>query len=453
MFTRRRFLIAAAFAAAILLSGFMFGRAAHEASATGSDYEDLKLFTEVLNTVKRNYVEDVETKKLVYDALHGMLRSLDPHSDFLTPESFKEMKVETKGEFGGLGIQISIKDGVLTIIAPIEDTPAWRIGLEAGDKIMKIEDEFTKDMSLQDAVHRMRGKPGTSVTLTIVRNGLKRPKKYTIVRDIIKVKSVKSKMLDDKIAHIKLNQFQERSAGDLEKALRKLVSEGAEGIILDLRNNPGGLLTSAIDISGLFINRGSLVVYTKGRSGDKTEYHSRKATVTAQIPMVVLVNQGSASASEIVAGALKDWKRAVVLGTTTFGKASVQSVIALSDGSALRITTAKYYTPKGTLIQNTGITPDITVNLAHKDGVEEHPVIRENDLEGRLDNEQTHDDDDNNNKWGKPADINNGGHNNDNDKKKEMAAPLRELTDKDDNQLQRAIDLLKTWVVFKGMES
>jgi carboxyl-terminal processing protease len=436
MFKNIRIWILVLVIAAAALFGVADLRFTGDVSAEGTDYEDLKIFTEVLTSVKRNYVEDVETKDLVYEALRGMLKSLDPHSAFLTPESFKEMKVETKGEFGGLGIQISIRDSVLTIIAPIEDTPAWRIGLKAGDKIVKIEDESTKDMTLFEAVQKMRGKKGTKITITIVREGLDRPKEFTIVRDIIKVKSVKSKLIDETIGHIKLSQFQERSADDMENALKKLIKDGATGLVLDLRNNPGGLLTSAIDIAGIFLQRDTLIVYTKGRAGEKTEYRSRGNPVTHTMPTVVLVNQGSASASEIVAGALKDWKRGVVLGTTTFGKASVQSVIPLSDGSGIRITTAKYYTPKGNLIQNTGITPDITVKLASLNGAKAHPVIRENDLEGRLDNEQTGEDDNAKPKSSEELDT---------------AIPLREITEKEDTQLQRAVDLLKTWVVFKEL--
>lgn len=435
-----RFLLITAIVAFALTSAVVGIRLTDNVNAQNSEYEDLKIFTEVLTTVKRNYVEDVETKDLIYDALNGMLKSLDPHSAFLTPESFKEMKVDTKGEFGGLGIQISIRDGLLTIISPIEDTPAWHIGLKAGDKIVKIEDESTKDMSLFDAVKRMRGKKGTKVTITIMREGLEKPKAYTIVRAIIKIQSVKSKMIDDEIGYIKLSAFQERSAGDMADALKDLVRDGASGLIIDLRNNPGGLLTSAIDISSLFLPKDQLVVYTKGRGGVKTEYRARGNAITHSIPMVVLLNQGSASASEIVAGAMKDWKRGVVLGTTSFGKASVQSVIPLSDGAGVRITTAKYYTPKGTLIQNTGIEPDITVELISTNGAVAHSVIRESDLEGRLDNEQTSEDDEGNN--------GNHGKNGDNKKKVVM---LRDVKEEDDNQLQRAVDLLKTWVVFKEL--
>ena len=431
LINRKYWLLGILLAAAIALGAMDLGR---DAGAQSTQYEDLKIFTEVLTSVQRNYVEEVDSKDLVYDALRGMLKELDPHSAFLTPDAFKEMKVDTKGEFGGLGIQISIRDGILTIISPIEDTPAWRIGLKAGDKIVKIEDEPTKDMSLFDAVARMRGKKGTKITIYIMREGLTEPKAFTITRDIIKIKSVKSRMIDGNIGYVKLRQFQETSADEVEDALRERIQEGATSIILDLRNNPGGLLISSIDIAGAFLPRDTLVVYTKGRSGAKIEYRSKMAPVTDSMPMVVLVNQGSASASEIVAGALQDWKRAVVLGTTSFGKASVQSVIPLSDGSGIRITTAKYYTPKGSLIQNTGIEPDIVVELTASNGAKEHVVIREKDLEGRLDNEQTKSDD-------KKTE----------EKKPKTVVMLGDVKEDDDNQLQRAIDLLKTWVVFKDL--
>lgn len=401
------------------------------------EYKELQVFTEVLSAIKHNYVEEVETKDLVYDALRGMLRSMDPHSSFMTPEDFKEMKVDTKGEFGGLGIQISIRNGVLTVIAPIEDTPAWRAGIEAGDRIVKIEDESTKDMTLHEAVSKMRGKRGTKITISIFRDSFKKPRDFSIVRDIIKIKSVKSRMVNRNIGYVKLSQFQERSADDLYDAMNDLKKDGAEGLILDLRNNPGGLLDSAVEISSFFLPRGKMVVYTMDRFGNKEEYKSRNKTFSEKIPMTVLVNQGSASASEIVAGALKDWKRAMIIGVTSFGKGSVQKLIPLSDGAGLRITTSKYYTPNGISIQNTGIKPDIVVKLAIPEGENGHPVMRESDLEGRLDNEQTEIDDKN---------IKSNG-----DEQDEVAVPLRGLKDEDDTQLQRALEILDTWITYKKM--
>ncbi|MCX8069968.1 MAG: S41 family peptidase, partial [Thermodesulfovibrionales bacterium] len=388
-------------------------------------------FTEVMTLIKKNYVEEVKNKDLIQGAIKGLVNSLDPHSGYLTPDAFKELQVETKGEFGGLGIQIGIKDNVLTVIAPIEDTPAYKAGIKAGDKILKINNESTKNMSIHDAVSKMRGKKGTSITLTIFREGMKETKEYTIIRDIIKIKSVKSKLLHENIGYIKLTQFQESTANDLKKALESLKKEGMTSIILDLRNDPGGLLNSAVDVTEFFLPPKKLVVYIKGRKGDKTEYFTEKSkSEYTDMPMVVLVNQGTASASEIVAGALKDWNRAVIVGVQTFGKGSVQSLIPLSDGSGLRLTTAKYYTPKGTSIQGVGITPDIIVKLDSKESkdVKEYPVIREKDLEKHLKNEQMPE-----------------------DKSEKETAPI-EINEKDDNQLQRAIDVIKTWRVFTNME-
>lgn len=407
-----------------------------EVKAEAETYEGLKIFTEVLSVVERNYVEEVKTKDLIYDAIRGMLRSLDPHSGFLTPESYQEMQVETKGEFGGLGIQIGIKDGALTVIAPIEDTPAFKAGILAGDIILKINNEQTKDMSLHDAVNKMRGAKGTSVTISVIRKGWKEAKDFAIVRDIIRIKSVKHRVIEDNIGYIKVNQFQERTADDLAAALKELAGGGSNvvAIILDLRNNPGGLLNSAVDVAGQFLPPGKLVVYIKGRTGERNEYRTSQNGPSYGMPMVVLVNQGSASASEIVAGALKDWKRAVVIGIKTFGKGSVQSVIPLSEGAGLRLTTAKYYTPKGISIQNTGIEPDIKVELEAKNGLKEHPVLREKDLERHLENEQKK-----------------------TPEEEPQSAPSEEtvimgpVEEKDDTQLQRAIDLLKTWNIFKEM--
>ncbi|MBI3592271.1 MAG: S41 family peptidase [Nitrospirae bacterium] len=391
-------------------------------------YEELKTFTEVLSMIKKNYVDEVKTKDLVVGAIRGMITSLDPHSGYMTPEAFKELQVETKGEFGGLGIQIGVKDAILTVIAPIEDTPAYRAGIKAGDKIIKIAGESTKTMGITDAVSKMRGPKGSPITLTIFREGWKEPKDFNIVRDIIKIKSVKAKKLDSGIGYVKLTQFQESTGSDLSAALSNLKKEGITSLILDLRNDPGGLLNSAVEVTEQFLPSKKLVVYIKSRSGEKIDYYTEKETsFYAEIPMVVLVNQGSASASEIVAGALKDWKRAVIIGIQTFGKGSVQSLIPLSDGSGLRLTTAKYYTPKGTSIQSVGITPDIVVKLGAKNSTDSHPVVRERDLERHLKNESLKE-----------------------DAEEKETAPL-EVDEKDDLQLQRAIDTLKTWKVFENM--
>ncbi len=413
----------------VALAGVLIGRwFENSVSAEGEGYEELKVFTEVLTIVKKNYVEDVKTKDLVYGAVKGMLSSLDPHSGFLNPEAYKEMQADTKGEFGGIGIQIGIKDGLLTVIAPIEDTPAYKAGIKAGDRIIKINNEPTKDMSLHDAVSKMRGAPKTSVTITIFREEWKDTRDFSIIREIIKIKSVKAKLIEDDIGYVKISQFQEQTAADLSDILTQLSKEGMRALILDLRNNPGGLLTSAVDVTSQFLPPGKLLVYIKGRSGERTEYHSEGERQNYTIPMVALVNEGSASASEIAAGALKDWNRAVILGARTFGKGSVQSVIPLSDGSGLRLTTALYYTPKGTTIQATGINPDIIVKLEIKDKGKEHPVIREKDLERHLENNQIKE---------KPVEP-------------EEMVPI-EVDEKEDAQLQRAIDLLKTWKIFKEL--
>jgi carboxyl-terminal processing protease len=426
----KRIILMVALIFAVASTGILVGRwTISSVDAEMNGYDELRVFSEALSIVRKNYVEETKPKDLVYGAIKGMLGSLDPHSAFMSPEQFKEMQVDTKGEFGGLGIQIGVKDGMLTVIAPIEDTPAYKAGIKAGDKIIKINNEFTKDMSLHDAVSKMRGTPSSSVKITIIREGWKETKDFTIVREIIKIKSVKSKLIEDSIGYVKINQFQEQTSSDLSSAIEKLTQQNITALILDLRNNPGGLLNSAVDVSSQFLQSGRLVVFIKDRKGEKIEYRSSMNKLNTNIPMVVLVNQGSASASEIVAGALKDWNRAVIIGTQTFGKGSVQSVVPLGDGSALRLTTARYYTPKGVSIQTTGITPDIMVKPEVKEGEKSRPAIREKDLERHLKNGVEMED-----KPNEPEDV----------------IPL-EVDEKEDIQLQRAIDLLKTWKVFKEL--
>ncbi len=409
-------------------AGIFIGKWGVSTVDAGADtYKELKIFTEVLSLVERSYVEEVDIKDLVYGAIRGMLQSLDPHSGFMTADAYKEMQIDTKGEFGGLGIQIGIKEGILTVIAPIEDTPAFKAGIKAGDKIIMVDGEPTKDMTLMEAVHKMRGPKDTKVTITVLREGWKSGKDFTIVRGIIKIKSVKFKVLEEEIGYVKINQFQEKTAKELSLSLKELDGKGITSIILDLRNNPGGLLNSAIEVSDAFLPPGKLVVYIKGRDGDKVEYHTQGKRDSYDYPMIVLVNQGSASASEIVAGAMKDWDRALILGVTTFGKGSVQSVIPLSEGAALRLTTAKYYTPSGALIQNTGIQPDIEVKLK-TDEENGHVFLRENDLKGRLDNEQIEEEK--------------------KEKREGEMMPLK-VEEEDDDQLKRAVELLKMWDKFK----
>ncbi|HEX9747632.1 MAG TPA: S41 family peptidase [Methylomirabilota bacterium] len=349
----------------LILTLSLGGGVASKGNDTAATYENLRLFTEVLSIVQSQYVDEVAPKDIIYNAIKGTLRGLDPHSSFLDPEMYREMQVETSGSFGGLGIEITLRDDVLTVVAPIEGTPAYRAGIQPGDRILKIEGLTTKDMQLSDAVKRMRGKPGSKITITIVREGWTEPKDFFITREQIRVHSVRANQLEPGIEYVKLRQFQEQTANDLETSLDKYVKEGKiQGLVLDLRNNPGGLLTSAVEVTEKFLESGKLVVYTEGRVRNQNmRFSSNAKRVFSDFPIVVLVNQGSASASEIVAGALQDWGRAVVIGTQSFGKGSVQTIIPLSDGSGLRLTTAKYFTPKGRSIHGKGITPDIIVEV------------------------------------------------------------------------------------------
>jgi carboxyl-terminal processing protease len=409
------------------------------------DYESLEAFTNILAIVKKNYVEDVETKNLVSGAINGMLSSLDPHSAYLTPELYKELQMDTQGRFGGLGIEITIRGGILTVVSPIEDTPAAKAGVKPGDQIFKIEDEFTKDMTLVDAVKKMRGPRGTKITISIKREGVPELINFTLVRDTIRVQSVRSRNLEEGYGYIRLAQFQERSDRDLQRSLEKMAAEksGIKGVVLDLRNNPGGLLTQAVRIADLFLDSG-MIVYTEGRiESQKQKYFAQKDGSWMDFPMVVLVNGGSASASEIVAGALQDHKRAVVLGTKTFGKGSVQTILPLDDSSALRLTTARYFTPKGRSIQAAGIVPDIIVeSVPQAEGkVEEkrRPNLREENLPGHLQNQQQTP-----NSQQEPGEK---------DKEKQIpsSGPTGDDSIDNDAQLKRALDLLKSWDVFKQL--
>src|SRR6266702_2196155 len=361
----------------LVLTLSLGGGVASKSNDPAATYENLKLFTEVLSIIQNQYVDEVPSKDLIYSAIQGTLRGLDPHSSFLDPEMYKEMQVETSGSFGGLGIEITLRDDVLTVVAPIEGTPAYRAGVLSGDRIIKIEGLTTKDMQLTDAVKRMRGTPGSKIVISIIREGWTEPKDFTITREQIRVQSVKNAELEPGIEYIRLRQFQEQTGNDIETALEKY-SKGKkiQGLVLDLRNNPGGLLTSSVEVAEKFLDPGKLVVYTEGRGRNQNmRFQASGKHTWSDFPIIVLVNQGSASASEIVAGALQDWGRAVVLGTQSFGKGSVQTIIPLSDGSGLRLTTAKYFTPKGRSIHGKGITPDIVVE-APKPPADQKPQPR-----------------------------------------------------------------------------
>ncbi len=441
----------------VFLLGFISGDMVTDRHTAQANvvYEKLKIFGDVLSAVQSSYVEEPDMDKIVEGAIKGMLQTLDPHSSYLTPEMLKQVEVETKGVFGGLGIEIGIKDGILTIIAPIEDTPAFRAGLKAGDKIVKIENESTKDMSVMDAVKRLRGEPGTKVTIWIAREGFPEPRSFTITRDIIKIRSVKTKDLGDGIAYVKLLQFQQDSDGELEKAIQERLKgkEGLRGLVLDLRNNPGGLLDQAVRVADKFLDSG-LIVYTDGRiEAQKFQYSAHREGTYTGFPIVVLVNAGSASASEIVAGALQDRGRAVVLGTQTFGKGSVQTILPLEDGSALRLTTARYFTPNGHSIQAKGIEPDIVV----KDGREPregHPgAIREKDIERHLRGEDEEEADGTpKTESPPPGEIRmkkEGPGEGKNGKGVSASAPEGRKGEEKDIQLERAVELLKGWEIFK----
>ncbi|MDD5131996.1 MAG: S41 family peptidase [bacterium] len=333
-------------------------------------YDEVKLFTEGLDKIESNYVEEVDPKKLIYGALSGMTKSLDPYSQFMEPDMYNETKVETEGEFGGLGIRIEIKDDILTVVAPIEGTPAYRQGVLAGDRIVKIDGKETKGLSLLEAVKRLRGAKGTKVTITIYRENAKDLLDFTIVRDMIKIESVKYKMLDEKLGYIKINEFTEKTALDLDKALTALEKDKAEKLILDLRNNPGGLLNTCIEVCKQFIGENKLLLSIRGRDAKMNQqFIADKTARHKKWPMVILVNKGSASASEILSGVVQDYKRGKILGAKTFGKGSVQTVMPMSDGSGLRLTTAKYYLPSGRSIHEIGVTPDIIVEMPREDEV------------------------------------------------------------------------------------
>jgi len=342
-------------------------------SAFDRGYEHIKILVDIIGIIKAHYVKEKETKDLVYGAASGMVRTLDPFSQFMEPRIHKEMQIETEGKFGGLGIRIALRDGWLTIITPLPGTPAYRLGLMPDDKIVEIEGETTQDITLEDAVKKLRGKPGTKVKITVARKDAKEPLEFEVTREWINIESVVSKMINDDIGYVHIIEFSKKTSDDVDKQLAALKEKGMKSLILDLRNNPGGLLISAVDVSKTFLGSKKLIVYTQGRNPkDRKDYSAGNGSPYSEMPLAILVNRGSASGSEIVAGALQDHKRAIIMGSETFGKGSVQSVIPLSDGSGLRLTTALYYTPAGRSIHRDketkkgGITPDVVIEVDHK---------------------------------------------------------------------------------------
>jgi carboxyl-terminal processing protease len=393
-------------------------------------YKKLETFAKVLSYVETNYIENVKSEKLIDDAIKGMLENLDPHTAYMPAELFREMKVDTKGEFYGIGAEISIKDSVLTVVSPIEGTPADEAGIQAGDRILKIDGAATKGMSLMDAVNKMRGPQGTKVNLTIEREGTKGPLEFAIKRGTVHISAISSQLLDKHYAYIRVKNFQERADKELSKALDKMSKESSntiKGVILDLRNNPGGLLDQAIKISDEFLDTGAIVT-TKGRQESFQEVEmAHKEGTRPSWPMITLVNEGSASASEIVAGALQDHGRSIILGTPTFGKGSVQTIIDLDDGSGLKLTIARYYTPKGRSIQAEGITPDIIVSATEPEKVES-TYLREKDLKGHMSNP---------NEKPKTEEL-------------KTKSAVGGLDLEHDFQLSRALGYLKTWEIFRS---
>lgn len=355
--------------------------------------EDLQTFTEVFSRIKRDYVEDVSDEALLRNAIRGMVTGLDPHSSYLDPTEYKDIQSGTRGQFGGLGIEVSMEDGLIRVIAPIDGTPAERAGIEPGDLIIRLDGKPVKGMSLQEAVENMRGEPGTSIVLTVVRDTDDRPIEVTIERDIIRVESVRARMLDDRFGYLRITQFQNRTGEDVQQAIERLRDEAdgqLRGLVLDLRNNPGGVLDAAVEVSDVFLTDGR-IVRTEGRV-ERAEmgFSATPNDMLAGAPLVVLVNGGSASASEIVAGALQDHRRAVIMGRATFGKGSVQSILPLPDGAALKLTTARYYTPSGRSIQAEGIEPDVrveNVRVTRDEGAGDRGV-RESDLGRHLEGER-----------------------------------------------------------------
>jgi carboxyl-terminal processing protease len=452
--------------AGILIS-VNYSAVAQKEAATPLPVEELRTFADVFGAIKQGYVEPVEDKKLITYAISGMLANLDPHSAYLDAESFKDLQVSTQGEFGGLGIEVGMEDGFVKVVSPIEDTPAYRAGIKAGDLIIKLDDTPVKGMTLADAVKKMRGKPKTSIKLTVARKGETKPLEFVIVRDKIKVQSVKSKMVEPGYGYVRVTQFQEETAADLARHLEKLYKdkdakgEPLKGLVLDLRNDPGGLLHGAIGVASAFLPAKTLVTSTDGRTedarrkytastedylrGQKSDFLKDLPAGVKSVPLVVLVNGGSASASEIVAGALQDHKRAVIMGTQTFGKGSVQTIIPLSGNTAVKLTTARYYTPNGRSIQAKGIEPDVVVEET-ANGTS-HERLREADLDRHLENDKekaagSKDAE----QPAKPQSKKGKGKEDEEDAAKQ---PPFEIATKTDYQFAQALNLLKAWQVIK----
>lgn len=376
----------------VLLLCSTWSSAAENNKLNEETYKNLEVFSNVLNLLQQHYVDPIDVQEVINGAINGMLTSLDPHSSYMVPDDFKELQEETHGSFSGIGIEITIKDGILSVVSPIEDTPAYRAGIEAGDQIIRIEEELTKNMTLMEAVKKLRGKKGTEVTISIHRAGWNELKDFTLVRDEIPMHSVKTMELEPGLFYVRISNFQANTNRDFLKALRKQQKkEPLEGLILDLRNNPGGLLDQSVKITDVFLDKG-VIVSTRGRDAEEDMvFEAQKDADLFEFPVIVLVNGGSASASEIVAGALQDHGRAIVLGTETFGKGSVQTIVPMPDGAGLRLTTARYYTPSGDSIQATGITPDIIVPFIPSNGEtvqpkNGHQLLREKDLPNHIEN-------------------------------------------------------------------
>ena len=427
-------------------------------AASDADYSRMRLLTEVMEQVQKKYVEKKTPDELLTEAVKGMVSSLDPHSSYMTPEEFKELQIETKGTFSGVGIVITTKDGILTVVSPIEGTPAFKAGVEAGDRIMKIDGKLTKGMNLMDAVKSIRGPKGSKVVLTVLREGANNLKDIEIVRDMIPIKSVRYYLLDDGYGLIRLANFQENTTDELVKGLLELQKQKVplKGLIIDLRTNPGGLLTEAVNVADQFLDSG-LIVSTRGRTPDQEMVFRATPHMTANnYPIIVLVNQGSASASEILAGALQDHHRAMILGTQSFGKGSVQTIMPLEDKGALKLTTARYYTPSGRAIQAKGITPDLVVPFKQPapapKAEKKSQGLREKDLQGAMAPEEEKE----TVKSEKAEPAKNGEAEPAKDLKKDKAEKDKLYYPQDrlekDNQMVRALDLLKAWQIFSGRE-